>query len=192
LRVFIVFTILLVFVSVGYAQEMKTYTAEGYRIMIPSSWKPRQIQAPSGTIATLFIGSNDFGCSLESSLINKKLMPKMANSTPQQRQAFIMSEWEVEDWFTLYPNLSSSKDFQVHVNSKTTLGKELPASMLEYSWVNHEAVCCRSRTILTFTSKRQFSLTCHGFGKTAESARVGFARNLGLLQKVQYSFSEFK
>ena len=188
IRVCMTLTILLCMVSTAHGQEMKTYDGDGYRISIPRSWKHQPIQAPNGTVATMFIGSNDFGCTLESSLINKTLMPTMAKATPKQRREFIMADWKVQDWFTIFPNLASTKDFQAHVNTKTTLGKDLPASLLEYSWSNEQGYY-RSRTIFTFTSERQFSLVCSGLGSTAEKARQSFASNIGILQKVQHSFS---
>jgi hypothetical protein len=179
-------------VSVAYGQDMKSFAGEGYRITIPRSWQQQTVEAPSGTKGVLFVGSSDFGCSIESSPINEKLMPSAAGSTPEQRREFIMQDWNMQDWFAIFPNLASTKDFKTHVNTKTTLGKELPAAMLEYSWVNVEGIYCRARTIYAFTSKRQFSLNCYGFGLTAEKARQGFERNIALLQKVQYSFQASK
>lgn len=184
--------IFIVFVPIVYGQDMKSFVGEGYRIAVPRSWQQQTIEAPSGTKGVLFVGSNDFGCTIESSPVNQKVMPTAARSTPEQRRGFIMQEWNTQDWFAIFPNLASAKDFQTHVNTKTTLGKELPAAMLEYSWVNPEGVYCRTRTIYAFTSNRQFSLSCHGFGLSAEKARQGFERNVGTLQKIQYSFQASK
>ncbi|WP_435550201.1 hypothetical protein [Desulfobacterium sp. N47] len=188
MKTYVFLFLILSLISNAFGQETKDFIGEGYSIAIPNSWKQQPIKAPNGEIATLFVGNKEFGSIIESTLIDKKLMPTLARSSAKQKRQFIMHEWDLQTWLKLYPNLASLKDFRVLVNTKTILGKDLPASMIEYIWVSHENVCYHTRMIYSLSSKRQFSFSFSGFGCSTEKARLAFEKNVGALQKVQYSF----
>lgn len=98
-----------------------------------------------------------------------------------------MAQWNVDDWFVLFPNLTSAGDFKVFNNFKTTIGGNHPASALEYGYRLQNGYYYRTRLLFTLATNMQYVLSCFGFGRSLDSARDEFQRNVSTFQRIQYS-----
>lgn len=179
--------------SFAIAEEpMRRVLGEGYEIFLPASWQEQATLSPSGQPIRLFWERGSLekgvGCTIEVARIDIKTMPMLARLSFQQKRELLLAQWDMGDWFALLPNLTSTADFKVINNFKTTIGGNMPASALEYSYRLQNGYHYRTRLLFTLSRDMQYVLSCFGFGRSDNTARDGFQRSVTTFQKIHYSF----
>lgn len=172
-------------------EPLRKVLGEGYEIMFPTSWKEQTTLSPSGQPIRFFYKSGSreqgTGCTIEVARIEKENMPMLSRLSSKQKREFLMAEWDIEDWFALFPNLTSTTDFKVANNFKTSIGGNMPASVLEYSYRLPNGYHYRTRLLFTISTNMQYVLSCFGFGRSVSSSRDEFQRSASTFQRIYYS-----